>query len=827
MKLSVNWVKKFHNIDIPIDELVEKIGAQLGAVDEVIDLAPKYKDVVIAKVVSCTKHPNADKLSVCMVDDGGTVKNVKRQEGLVEVVCGAPNVAAGQVVAWLPPGSVVPNTYNKEPFTLEAREIRGVVSNGMIASAKELALGDDHEGILVLENNLKPGDSFAQIYQLNDTIIDIENKMFTHRPDLFGILGLAREIAGINHHSFKSPSWYTQNPSILTDGRKNVLKLEVKNEIPKLVPRFCAVAIKDVKVAPSPVWLQTKLASVGIRPINNIVDVTNFLMHETAQPLHAYDYDKVKSGVLGIRGARKGEKLNLLNGKTIVLEPTAMVITDGSKAIGLGGVMGGADTEVDENTRNIILECATFDMNTTRRTAMEYGLFTDAATRFTKNQSPMQNLAVIAKALDAVQKVAGGRMASKVIDDKYGLKQSNIVKVSIKFINNRLGLNLTATEIKKILQNVEFDVSLTGDNLSVAAPFWRTDIEIPEDIVEEVGRLYGYDHLPMVLPTRSISPGQTNEQIVFVNKVREILRLAGANEVLTYSFVHKSLLNKVGQDEKQAHHIKNAISPDLQYYRVSLAPSLLEKVHPNIKLGFDQLALFEVGKAHIKALEDDEKLPVEFSRLALALANKNSSEGSAYYHARKYLDYLCNELNVQMNYQLLSEAKNLPTQWNIAATCFEPNRSAVVYGSDKSIIGLVGEPKTDVKGSLKLPSFSAQLELDIEQLQQLARPKQYTPLNKFPETSQDICLKVGAELKYEALNNFIRAQLDKAEIEHGYSHLIEPIDIFQKTADKDHKQITWRITLWHPQRTLTTAEVNKLFDMIASEAKQDFKAERI
>ncbi len=326
MKVSINWLKEFTDVKMPVDELVTKIGAQLGAVEEVIDLGKKYQGIVIAKVVTCQKHPNADKLSVCTIDDGGITPDVKRDEnGHVEVVCGAPNVAAGQTVAWLPPGTTVPSTHDKEPFVLEARELRSVISNGMIASAHELAISDDHNGIVVLDDELKPGSSFVEAFKLNDYIIDIENKMFTHRPDCFGILGVAREIAGIQQQSFKSPDWYLNQPSF---NQGEGIDLKIVNELPKLVPRFMAVAIKGVSVGPSPLWLQADLTKVGLKPINNIVDITNYMMYLTGQPLHAYDADKLRQlasskdqvAKLETRKSRKGDTLKLLSGKVITFE---------------------------------------------------------------------------------------------------------------------------------------------------------------------------------------------------------------------------------------------------------------------------------------------------------------------------------------------------------------------------------------------------------------------------------------------------------------------------------------------------------------------------
>ncbi|MBX4199562.1 phenylalanine--tRNA ligase subunit beta [Candidatus Saccharibacteria bacterium] len=833
MKVSLNWVRKFTEVSIPSHELIEKIGAQLGAVDEVIELGEKYSGAVVVKVIECEKHPNADKLSLCLIDDGGKAKKVDRDSRrLVQVVCGAPNIAAGQLVVWLPPGMVVPNTFDKDPFTLEAREIRGSVSNGMIASAKELAIGDDHTGIVVIKDGIEPGTSLLEAFSLDDVIIDIENKMFTHRPDCFGMLGIAREIAGIQGKAFKSPSWYTEHPGNHVDGRKTVLELAVKNELPKLVPRFCTVAIKDIRVEASPLWLQTYLARVGVRPINNIVDLTNYLMLETGQPLHAYDYDKVQKGgkaTIGIREAREGEELILLGGKQLKLRKGSIVITDGKVPIGLGGVMGGQSTEVDDKTKNIIIEVANFDMNTTRRTAMTYGLFTDAATRFTKGQSPRQNMAVICLAIEKTKLLAGGRVASKVVDDKHIDGRHQSVKVGMDFINQRLGTDLSATQAKKLLQNVEFEVTATHEQLEVSSPFWRTDIEIAEDIVEEVGRLYGYDRLPHTLPLRSIKPTQLDHNLSFKSRVREILSAAGANEALTYSFVHGSLLASVGQNQENAYQIRNALSPDLQYYRLSLVPSLLEKVHPNIKSGYDEFIIYELNKSHEKGRQDEGEpsLPKEIQSLALVVAAKDKThkeKGAAYYQARNYLDHLANTLGIELDYLPIDTEFGYP-----AAKPFDHKRSALVLEiSSGNKLGLIGEFKNSVIDNMKLPNYSAGFEIDIEALQKSAKLQlNYEPLNRYPSVDQDLCLRTSADLPYGELNGFLVDMLGKASQQHGYKHKIEPIDIFQRPEDKEHKQTTWHISIAHPERTLTTEEVNQLFDKISDEAKKQLKAERV
>jgi phenylalanyl-tRNA synthetase beta chain len=853
MKVSVSWIRNLNNLyktsadPMPkgIDDLVEKIGSQLGAVDEITDLGKRYEGIVVAKVITCEKHPNADKLSLCFIDDGGAVKNAQRNEnGHVQVVCGAPNVKAGLSVAWIPPGATVPATFDKDPFVLEAREIRGKISNGMLASPKELALGDSHEGILVLNGEEKPGTPFADVYKLDDYIIDIENKMFTHRPELFGQLGIAREIAGIYGHAFKSPSWYRIDAEIPTSNAQNGLKVEVKNEVPELVPRFCLLPIKDIKVGPSPVWMQSVLSRVGVKSINNIVDLTNYYTHFSAQPSHAYDYDKVKNLSIGdkanfvVRKSNKGEKLKLLGGKEITLAEDAIMIATDKQAIGLGGVMGGADTEVDENTKNIVLEVANFDMNTIRRTSMAYGLFTDAATRFTKGQSPLQNQAIIAKLAEDVLRFAGGKVSGGLIDDNHvapeTIKRGSLfepVTTTLGFINERLGLSLNSDEVRKILTNVEFKVEATGEKLKISAPFWRTDIEIPEDIVEEVGRLYGYDKLPLELPKRGIAPAKINPILEFKSRLREILARAGANEVLNYSFVHGDLLEKAGQDKALAFKLNNAISPDLQYYRLSLTPSLLEKVHPNIKAGFNEFALYEINKTHNKKQmdKDEPEVPREFQELALVFASSGkprAQSGAAYYQARKILDFIGRELGINLAYEAIE--KDFGAEFFVTKP-FDITRTAKV--SDKITgrpIGFIGEFKQEVINKLKLPKLTAGFEIDLELLHSITKPqRKYEPLNRFPNLEQDITLRIDADSPYSSLEQFIESQLEKAKDELGYQYELLPLDIFQKDDDKKHKQISWKISLWHPEKTLTTAESNKLLDKISTEAKKELNAERI
>lgn len=823
MKISVNWIKEFTDIKCSVDELVVKIGAQLGAVEEVIALGERYEGITVAKIVSIKKHANADKLNVCKIDDAGVQEDVERDaDGLVQVVCGAPNVREGMLVAWIPPGNVVPSTWETEQFQLEAREIRGVVSNGMLASGKELAINDDHEGIMEVDVDCLPGKSLSEVYQLDDVIIDIENKMFTHRPDCFGILGVAREIAGIQDIEFRSPDWYTHALKLGAPTKK--LPLTVVNKATDLAPRFMALPIADVQVAPSSIAVQSFLTRVGLKPINNIVDVTNLIMVLTAQPLHAYDYDKVKKlssagPVMVVREAEKGDELELLNGKTAKFEAPAVMIATDQYPIAVGGVMGGAETEVDDSTKNIILECANFDMYNIRRTSMQYGLFTDAVTRFNKGQSPLQTERVLNYAAKMIQDVAKGVLAGETYDKSAKLPNLATVKVTPKFISDRLGVSVTKNRVATLLANVEFELSAKDEFLHITAPFWRTDIAIPEDIVEEVGRLLGYDSLPQVLPKRDLSPAPNNPRLTMKQRLRSILMRAGANELLTYNFVHGKVMEKAGQNPKEAFRLSNALSPDLQYFRLSLTPSLLDKVHGNHKSGVDSMAIYEMNKAHQKAYATDgkEKVPREFDIIALVLSVSDKAakqiNGAAFYQARQYLDFIGQQLGVTFTYTPIKK------ELGFAVACpFDWQRSALVgVAGSTETIGMIGEYRSEVRRNFKLPSHAAGFELDMDELEgatPAVRP--YIQLSRFPSTEQDITL--ATDLPYGELATTLQRAIEPVAVEHGYEWEIQPRNIYlQKTNSDAHT--TFRIRLTHFDRTLTTKEVNNALDTVTETLK--------
>lgn len=817
MIISVNWLKKFTDIDISIDELTALIGSRLVEIEDVVDLGKKYEGVVIAKVMECSSVEGSDHLNVTKIDDGGVVQNVERDEnGYVQVVCGAPNVRQGLTVAWLPPESTVPETYGKDPFVLGARSLRGVMSNGMLASAKELDLFDDHTGILEIDDAKNAGEMFADAYELNDYLLDIENKSLTHRPDTFGIIGFAREVAGIQDMAFKTPKNLLQGSIEWIDKTGDVETPSVTIDRSDLSSRYQAVVLSNVNSkAQSPLITQTYLARIGVKPHSAVVDATNYLMMLTGQPLHAFDYDKLKAVNNGsidihVRAGRDGEKLTLLDDREIELSENDIVIANGETAVALAGAMGGRDTEIDENTTTVLLESASFNLYNLRNTQMRHGIFSEAITRFTKGQPAELTAPVLAEAVKLLQLSAGAERVSEVAD-AYAVPQEQVkVYAKAEHMNAALGTELSTDDIVKSLTDVEFDVVVSDDGVIAATPpYWRADIHISEDLDEEVGRLRGFDAITPTLPLRDFTAVSADGFDVFRSKIRKVLARAGANEVLTYSFVHGDLIAKAGQSVDNAYRIVNSISPDLQYYRLSLTPSLLALVHPNSKAGYDSFALFELNKTHSKLLGVDEgNVPNE--RDSVALVVKGTGKSSAYFDAKRLLDYAAKSMGIRLEYRVLQEDSD------DTSVPFDHKRSAEVYdASTGERIGIIGEYKTSVKKALKLPNETGGFELETRAFYRAAESASltYKPLSRYPSTERDVCLQMNKDMQYAEVLRAVETGMEQS----GIDFEIAPYDIYQ-AENSDTKNITFRIKLIPREKTLTGHEVTSVIDGMVQHA---------
>ena len=825
MIISVNWLKKFVP-DLPeIDELSKLIGARLVEIESIENLNEKYKDVIIARVISAKKVEGSDHLNLCKIDDGGKRDGVERDEnGFIQVVCGAPNVREGLFVAWLPPKAIVPETFGGENFQLSARKLMGNMSNGMIASLRELGLGDEHDGILEIspeafENGLQAGDSFAEKFELNDYLLEVENKSLTHRPDCFGIIGFAREVAGILEQKFVEPDFIKQSDFGFEVNNDKSITVDAQDS--EICERYTAAVfdVSDISKNPNLTLEKTYLLRSGMRPIDVITDLANELMLETGQPLHTFDFDKLvkingsENVKMTVRKAFENEELELLDGRKIKMSQNDIVIAtgeNGENAVALAGAMGGKSTEIDENTTRILVESATFNLYNLRNTQMRHGIFSEAITRFTKGVPEMMSRKVLD--LFGTELLAlGGKSLSEVADSKgdFYYNKSEI-SVSKDKINQILGTNFSSEEIQKTLENVGI-LTKNDNSETFIVPFWRNDLHIEEDLIEEVGRLNGYDNIKLQLPKRTFRAVKKAKIDLLQSEIREILVSSGANEILTYTFVHGDLLEKAGQDPKNAYKIVNSISPELQYYRQTLMPSLLSKVNQNIRAGFSEFAIFEMNKITEKTLGlNEENVPFEQKKLAFVYT-KNKGE-NAFFEAKNYAEFLFKKLGLKVEFVKFDLSKSL------LSTEFEPKRSALIQVSNsegEKILGVIGEFKKNIQKSLKLPESTAGFELDLGiLLENTERTSvKIKDFSKFQSVERDISINVDESRQFAEIFDIfkdISSEFKGVEIE------TLPIDIFNNGDGTKNISIRFKITPF--EKTLNGDEIRDIMQKIEEKA---------
>lgn len=813
MYIPLNWIKEYTNVDLDVEKLVEEVATKIGAVEETIDLAKKYEGITIAKVIEKKDHPNADKLAVYIVDTG---------EKQVQVVTGDKTLEVSDKVAYFAPGVKVPyNAYpEKYDGVISKVSLRGVESEGMMASERELDLGNDHTKIMRLESDAVVGEDFAKTYGLNDTVLDIENKALANRADLFGIVGISREISACQSMKFQSPDWAMRTDVSTLSGNTTVV---VDNQINTYCKRYMAIAMDNVLVTDSPIWLKATLAKVGIRSINNIVDITNYMMYLTSQPLHAFDLDKVleKSGrtspTIAVRLAKNGESITVLGGKTVDLDDSTVIITDGQNPIGIAGIIGGQDTEIDSTTKRIIIECANFDRYNIRKTSMRLGIFTEAVTRFTKAQDPNNCPNVLLKTVEMVSELAKGTVASEVVDNYIQPVKNKVITLDLKRANTILGIDLKSVEVETLLTNLEYSVDVKDEGtLIVTVPTFRQDIDIVEDLYEDIGRHYGYNNVKVTLPTRSIYPNSVNSMLEFKDKLRDIITKIGGNELLTYNFIDGKDLEKYGLDTSEAYKLTNPLSPELEYMRYDILPSILEKVSINVDQGYGEFILYEMNKGHSKNQQDfdsNENLPKEREYLGVVSLNPHYT-GTPFYVAKAILSKILSSLNIG-NYDLvlLKDVENIEKRWVERLNgMLDINRSAILIINNE-IVGVVGQCSQKVKQRTKLPAGVSVLELDLDSLIGYAQDSYgYVEPSRYPKTSQDFCFEVSLNTTYKEVYEMVK----KIVTDVNYVYVIEPVDIYHKDGD-EKKKITIRLELQHRDRTLTKYDITQLRNTLEKE----------
>jgi phenylalanyl-tRNA synthetase beta chain len=816
MLLSLNWLKDHVAIpkSVSPDELADKLTLHTVEVEKIESQAKRFDKVIIAKILTVKKHPNADRLQITTVDTGSET---------LTIVCGAPNIAVGQLVPLALPGANLPNG-----MEIKETEVRGEKSQGMLCAEDELGLGHSHEGILILAKG-KPGQSFASYLKLDDIIIEVDNKSLSNRPDLWGHYGLAREISAILNTKLKEIDYSDVELSVKTDKKdkkgSELKPLEIKVENYNLCPRYMALKLANIEIKDSPAWIQARLIAAGLKPINNIVDITNYVMLELGQPLHAFDAENINK--ILVRSAKKDELIKTLDDKDRKLEDGQLVITDGQKAIAIAGIMGGANSAISPSTKTIIIESANFDATTIRQGSTKLALRTDASMRYEKALDPYLTETALKMAVKLIQKDNKKvTIASELSDLHQEFKTIPEIEFNLDWLNKLVGATIPAEKVKEILTNLGFGLTPKGKNsngteiLLVKVPSWRAtkDIAIKEDLAEEVMRLYGYNNLPTKLPEVVMEAPEKNEAIILEHKIRTILaKESKLAEVYNYSFTNEEELKKLNLDFTNYIKLVNPISKQHTLLRQNLLPGLANNIRTN-QYRYDELGLFEIGGVFLsvygnlkKNSQTEDRLPYQEKQVSLVLAGSSNELFST---AKGIVSNLI--------YSLISpqlEVSFAATETHIGYSDQELKASVNILGKSVGTIAKMNEGLAKSNGLKKIVVVA---ELSFNELLKLAQNygyKQYHATPKYPPMVRDLAFVVDAKILYndirEALKNF-----------HELISSVELFDVY--SGDKlgpNKKNLAFHIIYQSNDRTLTTEEIDAIQNELINHLQSKFEAQ--
>lgn len=824
MRVTAELLKAIGDITVENSELSTFLKEHIANVEYSHNIGEDYKGIVVAEIVEKKDHPDADKLGVYKVFTG---------KDRIQVVAGDKTLQIGDKIAYIPPGSIVPLTvYTEEkPVTIEPVKLRGIQSNGMLGSERELNIGNNHENVMRLPSDAIPGTLFTDYFIFNDTAIEIENKGLTNRGDLLGLIGVARELTAITGNKFESPTWYTNRKKNLKP-EKNCLNIQVINDAEALCPRYVAVAIDNITIGISPIWLQSALLRLDIKPINNIIDITNYISALFGQPLHAFDYDKIikmdpapdHKVTLKVRMGKQGEKLTGLDHKIHELNDRTIVIADNNHPIAIAGIIGGEDTAVDSNTKRVIFESANFDKNSVRRTSMALGISTDAATKFKHSLDTEACVPALLRAVELAKELAEGKVASEIIDIYTEPYEEKIVTIDIQKLNSHIGLDLSKDVISTILSNLEYKISSSDKSfITVVVPSWRRDIQIPEDIHEDIARIFGYNNIKIKLPRKQIQPLKENKIFKLKEEVRKLASTLGQNEILTYSFTSLDSFNRANLDSNLAYKVKNALSPELSLMRISLIPSILQKAKENRERGFKKLSLFEINIPHINSYIDKDNLPKEEWHFSSVIIDSTKEDTpSPYYLAKKYTEKVLSIMNLKGSYLLVADSleQDLDDEIKAVLNIFDPNVSALCL-VNKKVIGIIGEIRSDIKENYKLPEYTCCIDINLSKILETGvKEKSFKEIPIYPTYSVDMCFETGLSTKYSDMAEELRQIINSRESWGS----VECVDIYQDKKEKDKKRTTFRIVGSNYNKTVTDKDIKIITEKIEKKFKEKFGA---
>lgn len=796
MLISLNWLKQYIDLDgIEINEM-ENALTMIGQEVEKIEIAgSNLENVVTAKIIEKEMHPDSDHLTVCKVDNG---------KEILQIVCGASNHKAGDKVVLAQIGAKL-----SEDFVIKKGKIRGKESCGMLCSEVELGIGSDKDGIIILPEDAPIGVPFKDYLGINDTVFELE--ITPNRPDCLSHIGIARELSAYYGKELKYPE--TEIKSEISEKTSDNVKVSIEDS--NLSRRYVTRILKNVTVKESPKWLKERIEAVGLRSINNIVDVSNFILMEMNHPNHVFDLDKIEGNEIKVKSAVKGDKLVTLDDQERELEDGDIVICDSKKILALGGVMGGLDSEVTDNTKNILLEVAQFNPQNVRKTSRRLTLSSDSSYRFERGIDVEDSIKVINRLANLIQEVAGGEILNGYVDVYPVPHENKVAELNFERLNRFVGKVIPREKVIEILRNLEIDVKDNGETLTLTAPSYRGDLELEQDYFEEVIRMYGFDNIENILPRVDINKNSTLDTTKLTDRVKTICASVGLKEVINYSFIPKDALQKLkftGVSEDKLIDISNPITEDFVTMRPTLLYSLIKNAKDNMNRNVSNIRFFEVSRTFEKA----EELAKEDIKVGIILAGENDKTlwNPKPVHYDFYdLKGIVEEIFSKLKFQSFSIKRSVQTE-------FHPGRSADVFVG-KEYIGSFGEIHPDVLENFGLDKKTVLVaEFNIELIKKyINKPFVYQGIVKYPAVPRDLALVMNENILVGDVLKTIE-KIDK-KVEK-----VELFDIYQGIGvEPGKKSVAISILLRDDSKTLEEKEINDIIDKILAKMKKDYMAE--